>query len=570
MEQIDYAPLLPKTPPVDLVQWALGQCVFQQEYLIYKASRGYEPLEDQLHPAVEVVCTHCGETFFAEKVDAGGCSAAYATAPFGWHHPKMPESVISGSKAMCPVCGCDVKVVHVGSIPRGIEECAWITTMSRLPVEGRKDRFVLTDWLVTRQIEKSGQSRYTTDPYSAWVVEEKKVVRLMGYMKTMSSAISILHNWVQRKTFCDVYGEVSMVYPWDKSILDGTTAENCKLDLYQDAGGKRLVAYLALWRKRPAVENLLVQGCGYFLAELIDRERNSGYDHNGIPKLKDINWKEKRPAQMLGLNKEEFRHMRRMRWNVEDLERYQLVKAAGLPVKLPEDMPLLRSRPDYEINRILQEGPPGDFWRILRYLKKQKESWSMLQDYWRMAREDGRDLEDSLVRWPRSLGASHARQIEERQAAEARKEAAKRAKQIAARATLFQARAQELDKLSFALGGLMIRPCANEEELILEGKLLHHCVATYAKRHAEGKTAILFVRHAAEPDTPFFTLEFDEETKTVRQNRGLRNCARTPEVEAFEREWLAWVQSGAARDRDGQPACPGQAGRGKRTRRGAA
>lgn len=569
MEQIDYAPLLPKTPPVDLVQWALGQCVFQQEYLIYKASRVYEPMEDQLHPAVEVVCTHCGEKFFAEKVDAGGCSAAYS-APFGWYHPEMSESVISGSITVCPVCGCDVEVVHVGNIPRGIEKCAWITTMSRLPMEGRKDRFVLTEWLVRRQIATSGNSQYTTHPYSAWVVEEKKVVLLMGYMKTLGGFISILHEWEQRKTFRDVYGEAFMVYPWDKSILDGTTAENCKLDLYQDAGGKRLVAYLALWRKRPAVENLLVQGCGYFLAELIDREKNSGYDHGGIPKLKDVNWKEKRPAQMLGLNKEEFRHMRRMRWNVEDLELYQLVKAAGLPVKLPKDMPLLRSRPDYEINRILQEGPPGDFWRILRYLKKQKESWSTLQDYWRIAREDGRDLEDSLVRWPRSLGASHARQIEERQAAEARKEAAKRAEQIAARAPLFQARAQELDNLSFALGGLMIRPCANEEELILVGKLLHHCVATYAKRHAEGKTAILFIRQALEPETPFFTLEFDEKTKTVRQNRGLRNCARTPEVEAFESEWLAWVQSGAPRDRDGQPTCPGQDRRGKRTRRGAA
>lgn len=559
MEQIDYAPLLPKTPPVDLVQWALEREAFQQEYLIYKAGRVYEPLEDQLHPAVEVVCTHCGEKFFAEKVDAGGCSAAYATAPFGWHHPKMPESVISGRKAMCPVCGCDVKVVHVGSIPRGIEKCAWITTMSRLPVEGRKDRFVLTDWLVTRQIEKSGQSRYTTGPYSAWVVEEKKVVRLMGYMKTMSSAISILHNWVQRKTFCDVYGEASMVYPWDKSILDGTTAENCKLDLYQDAGGKRLVAYLALWRKRPAVENLLVQGCGYFLAELIDRERNSGYNHNGIPKLKDINWKEKRPAQMLGLNKEEFRHMRRMRWNVEDLERYQLVKAAGLPVKLPEDMPLLRSRPAYEINRILQEGPPGDFWRILRYLKKQKQQWHTLQDYWHMAHRLHRDLTDSLVRWPRSLAAAHDQVMAEQ-----------KAREDAALNEMFIERAEELGYLAFEWNGLLIRPCQSETELIREGKDLHHCVATYAKRHAEGKTAILFIRQALEPDTPFFTLEFDEKTKTVRQNRGLRNCARTPEVEAFEREWLAWVQSGAARDRDGQPACLGQAGRGKRTRRGAA
>lgn len=95
-----------------------------------------------------------------------------------------------------------------------------------------------------------------------------------------------------------------------------------------------------------------------------------------------------------------------------------------------------------------------------------------------------------------------------------------------------------MEPLSFELDGLLIRPCQTEAELIREGKDLHHCVASYAKRHAEGKTAILFIRQAAEPDMPFFTLEFDEKTKTVRQNRGLRNCARTPEVNAFEKAWL--------------------------------
>ena len=48
-------------------------------------------------------------------------------------------------------------------------------------------------------------------------------------------------------------------------------------------------------------------------------------------------------------------------------------------------MELLRSKPAYEVNRILEEGPRQDFWRILRYLKKQKMTWGILQDYWHMA-----------------------------------------------------------------------------------------------------------------------------------------------------------------------------------------
>lgn len=538
MEWIDYAQLLPNTPPVDLVQWALEQNVFQKEYLIYKATRVYDSLENRMRPMVEVVCTHCGKKFFAEKIDASGCNVAYTPAPFGWYHYEMSENVISGSRSMCPGCGCDVKVVHVGSVPRGIEDCAWITTMSRLPMEGYRDRFVLTEWLLTRQITKSGNNQYTTAPYTAWVVEEKKVVRLMGYIRSFGGPFSLFHQWKQRKTFCDVYGEAAMVYPWDKSLLEGTTAENCKLDLYLDAGGKRFVSYLALWRKRPAVENLLVQGCGRLLVDLIDQEKSSGTNRGGIPKLNNINWKERRPAQMLSLNKEEFRYVRQMRWSVEDLERYRLAKEAGVPIKLPDDMNLLRSKSAYEIHRILEEEPSGNFWRILRYLKKQKQQWDTLRDYWHMAHGLHQDLTDSLVCWPRNLKNAHDQVMAEQ-----------KAREDAVLNEMFMERGKELEYLSFKRDGLLIRPCQNETELIREGNELHHCVATYAKRHAEGKTAILFIRKVTEPNTPFFTLEFDEKTKTVRQNRGLRNCNRTPEVTAFEAAWLNHICSTRPKER---------------------
>ena len=47
----------------------------------------------------------------------------------------------------------------------------------------------------------------------------------------------------------------------------------------------------------------------------------------------------------------------------------------------------------------------------------------------------------------------------------------------------------------------------------------------------------------------------DERELTVRQNRGMRNCPRTPEVRAFEDLWLSWVRAGAPRDSDGKPIC---------------
>ncbi|MDE7376690.1 MAG: PcfJ domain-containing protein, partial [Muribaculaceae bacterium] len=60
-----------------------------------------------------------------------------------------------------------------------------------------------------------------------------------------------------------------------------------------------------------------------------------------------------------------------------------------------------------------------------------------------------------------------------------------------------------------------------------------------------GGTAIFFIRRTVEPGKPYYTLELDEKALTVRQNRGLRNCGKTPEVQAFEEMWLAWVRAGA-------------------------
>ena len=546
MEQINYEKLIPQKPITDVVAFARQSGEFENAYLIYRSERVYEPLEDRTCDAVSVTCSACGCTFYAEKILAGGCRNSYATAPFGWRDEQMPNAVIDGDKVLCPCCGREAKTVHIGSMRAyggELIDDAWVTELSRLPVEGMTDRLVLLDWCIRRCINKQGAVRYEIWPFTAWVVEEKKVVRLMGYLKNIGGRICLFGEWRQRKTFVNIYGSAQLIVPWDKSLLEGTTAENSKLDLYQTKKhGRRLVGYLSLWRKHPNVENLLVQGCGNLVRTWINQEESSGLYNGGIPKLKEVNWKEKRPAQMLGLTKDEFRQMKQARWSAEDLEKYKLVRNSGVPVRLPEDMELLRKVENYDCSRILEEAPKSDFWRTIRYLIKQKEHWYTLQDYRNMARNAGRDMTDNLVQWPRNLTAAHNRYVEERQARWDKEEKEKRAKEIAERSILFAERAVELEWLSFKAGGLLIRPCASEDELIQEGRELHHCVSSYAKSHAEGKTAILFIRQAKAPDKPFFTLEFDEKNLTVVQNRGLRNCDRTPEVAAFEKAWLEQVR----------------------------
>ena len=177
----------------------------------------------------------------------------------------------------------------------------------------------------------------------------------------------------------------------------------------------------------------------------------------------------------------------------------------------------------------------------------------LLLDYWDMSWRLGRDVEDPSVRYPRDLIAAHDRADE-----------LIKQKELDDRANLFRIRRRALRKYSFLADGLLIRPAASQRELTEEGNALHHCVGTYGKKHATGSTAIFFIRRVNRPKESWYTLQLDERTLSVVQNRGLRNCARTPEVQAFEDKWLAWVRAGAPRDARGRPVVE------EKRRRGAA
>lgn len=69
------------------------------------------------------------------------------------------------------------------------------------------------------------------------------------------------------------------------------------------------------------------------------------------------------------------------------------------------------------------------------------------------------------------------------------------------------------------------------QEIKNEGAALHHCVGTYVDRVAKGQTHIFFVRRVEEPDTPYFTMEYNK--GRVIQCRGSHNCEMPSSVKTF-------------------------------------
>lgn len=74
-------------------------------------------------------------------------------------------------------------------------------------------------------------------------------------------------------------------------------------------------------------------------------------------------------------------------------------------------------------------------------------------------------------------------------------------------------------------------------ELYEEGRKLSHCVGTYGKTVAEGRSVIAFIRKQSEVDTPLCTIEIRQDT--IVQARGMSNrpAENIPKMKGFINAW---------------------------------
>lgn len=173
---------------------------------------------------------------------------------------------------------------------------------------------------------------------------------------------------------------------------------------------------------------------------------------------------------------------------------------------------------------------------VIKYLGRQNEGTTMFKDYLDAAAEVGYDLTVHNVFFPKNLREAH-------DAATAAVRIRENAKVTAEyRKTM----AERTEKYELAGGGFFIRMPADFEEIVAEGKALEHCVGGYAARHCEGKTTILFMRSADEPDKPLYTIEVNG--KQVIQCHGLKNVEHPRDNEAakaFYDAWKTWIENGS-------------------------
>ena len=131
-------------------------------------------------------------------------------------------------------------------------------------------------------------------------------------------------------------------------------------------------------------------------------------------------------------------------------------------------------------------------------------------DYLNMRQDLGYDLNNTVYQKPKSLGEAHAKMVIEK----SKEELDKRIQEVRERFQNIQHNYKRLRKRYFYEDdNYIIRPARSAEEIVMEGKILHHCVGgnNYLQKHNDGTTYILMLRHKGDPETPYITVEIDGE-----------------------------------------------------------
>ena len=193
---------------------------------------------------------------------------------------------------------------------------------------------------------------------------------------------------------------------------------------------------------------------------------------------------------------------------------------------------------------------------LARYLEKhQHKNAALWLDYIDAAKKLGYDLARRDVAFPKNLQGAHDSAI-----------AAIRYEENEAARKAYEKKYQKLvKKYSFTAMGLSVVVPEDDRQIINEGKILHHCVGGYAERHMAGAATILFLRKEKTPWRSYITIEMcGKKGNDIRQIHGYRNENKAGKRLATPGErhgefldlWLAWLNNGSKRDKNGRPVLP--------------
>ena len=365
----------------------------------------------------------------------------------------------------------------------------------------------------------------------------EKPRRFSRYWYSYGTA-ELTYNWNEIKCSQETLNDYYF-YPSPKDVMEGTVLRHCHMDDYIRMCEKRRmfckpVRYLAVYARHPGIEHLLGAGLDHLVYQLV----------NGSSGIGLINWKGKRPRDMLGLTEPEVKTAVEKKYTIQDIDMWKKLKPAGIPIEDAETISnfVLLTGDKKELVKKVGYGESAKY--LKRTVKKDPSILSIVNaaqlwvDCWDMSEKLGYDMTVEEYRFPPKLREFHDKLTE----LDRQRQIMEEEKQRAAEAPLWEEQYRNLSPLCWEKDGLLIRPVKTWRELVDEGAKLSHCVGGYADRVKTGQTHIFFIRKTEEPDTPYYTLNLTPEGDFV-QCHGYKNDRYTPIPENVKEFWREWMET---------------------------
>lgn len=333
---------------------------------------------------------------------------------------------------------------------------------------------------------------------------------------------------------CFISEETGEIYlPGLEKALQGTAWEYCALRQFYErtAIPMQVSHYLKMYLQHPLlIERLTKVGFENIVADVV-------YQHGFSDALDEMQTKTHR---ILCVEKQDVSVLREQKTGVSLLKKYQAYVAIHL-----------RGRAElfqWQLHNEVKEIPTDIFQymtaeKFMRYIDAQFPIYCETRpangyrdptmetlvityvDYLHICRRQAYDMKDKSVLFPKNCAAAHDREAERIQKIND---------------------AQKNKAFGMAYAGFARKAVLSNEELQIvcpkrandlvdEGKALHHCVGSYIDKVADGRCLIVLVRRVEEPKKPYVTVEVRD--GKIAQIHGDHNSKPTEEVQKFIDLW---------------------------------
>lgn len=441
-------------------------------------------LEEEIFPEEYLFVTTKGEREYYKCTKCGASS---------WKKKKFRQYSI----VECPKCRARVKVEKKSDkkfkyanviLLQIVSKDTWVERQFRAEAWWHSDG--------TRRIDLNENIRAMMPKGMSW----GKV-----YYGDLKNADEFEQEWWDKNTWNRNF-QRSYLYPCNlKEVMPFGSLEHTGMEILAEKKIKFNVNRVLIdWCKEPRMEYLIKSGLTNLTAELINHYwRFPDNFDSDAGRLKGF----------LRIDGNRLSRLKRLNGNLNTLLWLQYEQETGKKITDEALAFLGKSRlvPD-RCTEILQA--MGSLNRMANYIRKQKVAPSQVigtwRDYLRMAEEEGMDITDDIIRLPKDLKARHDALVEIRNARKDEERLKKEHEKYRKLDMGILSHLPDARRYFWQDDKYMIIPAGKCEELIKEGRELHHCVGAsdiYMRNMAEGRTWILFLRKKDDLEKAYYTIE---------------------------------------------------------------